>query len=192
MKRHAHQDSLERHGRIQILKGPSTAQDVTDIAAARTIRPHTPENLTQAKANTVLLVEDHDMVRELIEVLLKQLGYDVITAKDGEDALGCFQQRHKDICVVLSDVIMPRMDGWTMLAAIKRIRPNMPVVLASGCHEKANQQPDKHAIAPQAFLQKPFKKNELKGTLDRVLQESRDLKGEWNEQWLGEWPFDRA
>lgn len=116
----------------------------------------------------VLLVDDNEMVRELIKLQLEQLGYHVLCAKNGIEALECFRKRHDEICLVLSDVIMPEMDGWATLAAIKGIRQDTPVVLASGSYE-IKAELGKHSQKPQALLQKPFKKKVLKETLDRVL-----------------------
>ena len=140
-----------------------------------TQRLASPETMTQVpslpadrKTWTVLLVEDNDMVRELIKLQLEQLGYHPLCAKNGKEALECFREQHDEICLVLSDVIMPEMDGWATLAAIRSIRFDTPVILASGIYE-AQIQIQKRRHQPQAFMQKPFTKMVLKETLERVL-----------------------
>ncbi len=121
------------------------------------------------KKGFVLLAEDNEMVRDMIAIMLEQLGYQVMKANDGMEALELFHACHNEICLVLSDIIMPRMDGWKTLAAIKGIRQDIPVLLISGCYERAQVQPQKDCQKPQAFLQKPFSKKGLKEALDRIL-----------------------
>ena len=139
----------------QRLPGPETGTRI----------PGLPADL---KSWQVLLVEDNQMVRELIKLQLEQLGYQVICAKDGKEALEWFRKRHDQICLVLSDVIMPEMDGWATLAAIRGIRGDTPVILASGIYDSKVKAP-KSRHQPQAFIQKPFTKMALKETLEKVL-----------------------
>lgn len=128
--------------------------------------------LVNGQKGLVLLAEDHEMVRDMIAIMLEQLGYQVVKANDGLEALDLFQARHQEICLVLSDISMPRMDGWKTLTAIKGIRRDMPVLLISGCYEKAQVQPRKDCEKPQAVLQKPFSKKVLKEALDKILSDA--------------------
>jgi len=116
----------------------------------------------------VLLVEDNDMVRELTQVMLEQLGYEVISASDGFEALATFRANKDQFGLVLSDVVMPGMDGWQAMAAIKALRPEIPVILTSG-YSEPRAFARNTSLQPEAFLNKPYKIQVLQETLERVL-----------------------
>jgi CheY-like chemotaxis protein len=119
-------------------------------------------------AGPVLLVEDNDMVRELTQVMLEHLGYEVVSVRDGYEALERFRAEKGYFGLVLSDVVMPGMDGWQTMAAIKALRPDIPVILTSGYSEPRAFVRNR-SLQPEAFLNKPFKMQVLQETLDRVL-----------------------
>ena len=121
-------------------------------------------HLAIEKGSTVLLVEDDAMVREMAAAMLKHLGFAVIEAKDGVEAVEMFRQRQNEIHFVISDLTMPRMDGWETLTALRKIKPGLPVIIASG-YDKAHVMSGDHPELPQVFLGKPFK---LKGLSDAI------------------------
>ena len=84
---------------------------------------------------TVLLIEDEEQVRKMAKKMLTHLGYAVLEAKDGVEAVEIFQQHQDEIRCVLSDLTMPHMDGWDTLAALRKLSPNIPVILSSGYDE---------------------------------------------------------
>jgi two-component system, cell cycle sensor histidine kinase and response regulator CckA len=120
---------------------------------------------------TVLLVEDEEMVRNIAEAFLRHLGFTVLAAKDGVEALEGFLQRKDEIHCVLCDLTMPRMNGWETLKALRALRPDIPVVLASG-YDKAEVMAGKHAELPQAFLHKPYTLADLKAALGAAMRTS--------------------
>jgi len=81
---------------------------------------------------TILLVEDNAAVRESIKIILKDAGYNVIEAVDGEDALAEFNRHSDEIMLLLSDVIMPKMNGKEVYDAIRGIRPDLKALFISG------------------------------------------------------------
>ncbi len=116
----------------------------------------------------VLLIEDEDMVRKISASMLKKLGFTVLYAGNGMEAVKIFSEDPEKITLVLSDLSMPKMNGWETLAALRRIRPNIPVILASGYNE-AQIMAEIHKEKPQAFLHKPYQLNTLKETIRKVL-----------------------
>jgi PAS domain S-box-containing protein len=124
---------------------------------------------TPEGGGTVLLVEDEEMMREMAVTMLMRLGFKVFTAQDGIEAVEVFAQHPDEVHVVLSDLSMPRMNGWETLAALRRIRPGIPVILASG-HDELKVLAGDHSERPQVFLRKPYQKAELKDALARVLE----------------------
>ena len=115
---------------------------------------------------TVLLVEDEEMVREMAADMLKSLGFSVLEAKDGVEAVEVFRQRQEEIRCVLCDLTMPRMNGWETLTALRKLAPDIPVILASG-YDKDQVMAGDHPEWPQVFLGKPYK---LKGLSDAIGQ----------------------
>ena len=117
---------------------------------------------------TVLLIEDEEQVRNMARMMLTRLGYTVLEAKDGVEALEIFQQHPHEIIFVLSDLTMPRMDGWETLAALRKLSPDIPVVLSSG-YDEAQVMTGDHTEQPDAFLGKPYQLKGLRETINRVL-----------------------
>jgi len=115
---------------------------------------------------TVLVVEDEEMVRDMARAMLTGLGFTVLEAKDGVEAVDVFQKRQERIRFVLCDLTMPRMNGWETLTALRKLAPDIPVILASG-YDKAHVMAGDHSELPQVFLGKPYK---LKGLSDAISQ----------------------
>jgi CheY-like chemotaxis protein len=115
----------------------------------------------------VLLVEDELMVRDVAQAMLELLGYEVIAAGDGSEAVEIFRTRKDEFRLVLSDLTMPGMDGWETLTALRAIRHDIPVVLASG-HDEALVFQGDHPEQPQAFLHKPYQMADLALALGAV------------------------
>ena len=109
---------------------------------------------------TVLLVDDEHMLRKLGQSALTSLGFAVLLAKDGVEALDVFRQHKDEVRCVVCDVTMPRMDGWETLAALRKLAPGLPVVLASG-YDKAQVMAGDHPELPEAFLSKPYHLQDL-------------------------------
>ena len=119
-------------------------------------------------SGTVLLVEDGEMVCGMATAMLKRLGFKVLEAKDGVEAVEVFRQHQDEICCVLCDLTMPRMNGWETLTALRNIAPDVPVILASG-YDKARVMAGDHPELPQAFLGKPYKLKKLSDAISHAL-----------------------
>ncbi|MBU2621846.1 MAG: PAS domain S-box protein [Proteobacteria bacterium] len=114
----------------------------------------------------VLLVEDEEAVRKMSKTMLMHMGYTVLEAKDGVEAVDVFRQHKDDIRCVLCDLTMPRLDGWGTLAALRKLAPGIPVILASG-YDKENVMAGDHPERPHEFLKKPYNLNELGDAMRR-------------------------
>ncbi len=100
------------------------------------------------------------------------LGHPVLVAKDGFEALEVFERHPGEIQCVITDLTMPRMDGWATLGALRRRRPDLPVILASG-YDKAHVMAGTHLEQPQDFLGKPYSLQDLRDALERALADGR-------------------
>ena len=119
-------------------------------------------------SGTVLLVEDEPMVRTVAERALTRHGYSVITAANGIEALEILE-RGEEIVLLISDVVMPEMDGPTMVHEARKSRPDLPILFMSGyAEEQLRKSID---IEKVAFLPKPFSVQELAEAARRALDQ---------------------
>ncbi len=134
-----------------------------------------PRRLDKAKpqhnelwgTGTILLVEDEAMVRTVAERALARHGYKVITANNGEEALERLEESGDAVALLISDVVMPVMDGPTMVREARKTHPDLPILFMSGyAEEQLRKSID---IANVAFLPKPFSVLELAEAVQRVL-----------------------
>ncbi|MCW0199773.1 response regulator [Sphingopyxis sp.] len=129
---------------------------------------------SQWGTGTILLVEDEDMVRAVAERALARAGYSVVTASQGEEGLERFAGMEK-IDLIVSDVVMPTMDGPAMVRAMRAKRPALPVLFMSGyAEEQLRQSID---IADVAFLPKPFSVAQLTEAVSAALDEAAHRAG---------------
>jgi PAS domain S-box-containing protein len=115
----------------------------------------------------ILVVDDEDSIRETTKTSLENYNYQVITARDGIEAIALYAENRDQISVVLTDMIMPTMDGLTTIRTLKKINPDVKIIAVSGLasHEKVNLV--KH-IGIQAFLAKPYTAQQLLQTINTV------------------------
>lgn len=130
---HAHSGGLvvsSRRGR----ESGSVFRVYLPVSAERVARPpvvavNVAETEEAHGTGTVLLAEDEETLRWTLKTTLTRMGFSVLDAKDGIEAMEVFR-RHKDtIRLVLCDLTMPHMDGWERLAALRRLSPGIPIVL---------------------------------------------------------------
>jgi CheY-like chemotaxis protein len=116
---------------------------------------HAEAETTPGGDETILLVEDEEVVRRVAARALRNHGYTVIEARDGADALTVLSRARQEIDLLLTDVVMPRMDGRTLAETIAKSHPATRVVYMSGYTDDAVV---RHGVqrAEVQFLQKPY------------------------------------
>ena len=119
-------------------------------------------------AGTVLLADDEDIVRFIGIKMLERLGFKVLTAEDGQKAVEMFRAHQEEIVCVLMDLTMPHMDGEEAFRELRRLQPEVRVVLASGYSEQdVIQRFSGKGLA--GFIQKPFTLESLTASLKTIL-----------------------
>jgi len=123
-------------------------------------------------SETILLVDDEEMIIDVGQAMLERLGYRVFAAQSGQRAVDVVTKLGNEIDLVIIDMIMPGMDGGKTFDRIREIQPEIPVMLSSG-----------YAIDGQAnkimrrgcngFIQKPFNISEFSKQVRRILDETR-------------------
>jgi two-component system cell cycle sensor histidine kinase/response regulator CckA len=123
-------------------------------------------------SETILLVEDEEMVSQVGQALLEKLGYRVIVAKDGKQAVDTVVKKGDGIDLVILDLIMPEMGGDKAFDLIREIQPAMPVILSSGYSSNGQV----NAVMQRGcneFIQKPFTISELSQKVRKILAEGK-------------------
>jgi two-component system cell cycle sensor histidine kinase/response regulator CckA len=118
--------------------------------------------------DTILLVEDEEAVRSFAARALRMRGYEVLEASGGEEALEIVKRHKGTIPLLVTDVVMPNMDGPTLVRAVKKLRPDMAVIFMSGYAEEAFRRHDEKA-EDLHFLPKPFGLKQLAAKVKDVL-----------------------
>ena len=116
------------------------------------------------RRGTILVVDDDASVRGLATRLLEIAGYNVITAADGEEGLRCYEKHRSSILLLLTDVVLPNIDGFELAERVLRMDSEVSVVLMSGDTPRDYQSLE--------YLAKPFSPTELIETVNRVLSGS--------------------
>lgn len=117
------------------------------------------------------MVDDEHLVLEVGQAMLEALGYTVITATNGTNALETLKQRQGEIHLILLDLVMPGLDGKNTFDQIQNTYPNLPVILSSG-YSMNGQAMEIMDRGCNGFIQKPFTINELSQVLRKGLDVS--------------------
>jgi PAS domain S-box-containing protein len=141
------------------------------LPPAKSVSPPSPpvaERKQWIGTGSVLLVDDEPLVRNVAAEMLGMLGYDVIEAGDGIEALERFHERRNDIALVILDLTMPRMDGREALKALRGIDPGLRVLVASGYSQEGcgGWFSGEDGVG---FIAKPFRLAELSSRIAELL-----------------------
>ena len=117
---------------------------------------------------TILLVDDEDVVLRSCEALLSRLGYRVLTARNGKDAVELFQKEKDGIAMVILDMIMPGMGGAEVFDELRAVRKDARVLLSSG-YSRDGLAARIMERGCSGFIQKPFTVEELSRALRKIL-----------------------
>jgi CheY-like chemotaxis protein len=150
---------IKNHGGIVTVKsdkGRGTTFTVFLPASDKAARLDRAQTMNAVRGEgTILLVDDEKMVIEAGRLMLQSLGYTVLTAYNGLEALSIYKARQTDIDLVLLDIIMPGMDGSEVLQIMRTINPEVKILLASG-YSLEHQTQKTLGAGCAGFIQKPF------------------------------------
>jgi two-component system, cell cycle sensor histidine kinase and response regulator CckA len=162
----------QHDGSIEVYSEPGkgTVVHVYLPASDAAPEPRRQENDAPVRggSETILIAEDHDGVREMAAETLRALGYRVILARDGEEAVGQFESNRDVVELILMDVVMPKTSGSDAYAKISAIRPGIPVIFTSGYSSEGAflaSMPAKGVL----LLQKPYAPKMLARKVREVL-----------------------
>jgi PAS domain S-box-containing protein len=118
----------------------------------------------QGRGEVILLVDDEAQIIEVTKTILENYNYQIITARNGKEAIDIYTQNQDEIKLVLMDIMMPEMDGNAAICKLKEINPQVKIIACSG----RNIEPDNEAQVA-AILLKPYSNQELLEKLNFVL-----------------------
>jgi len=116
----------------------------------------------------ILLVDDEDVILEVGQDLLEAMGYQVFIAKDGKEAIEVYEKNRDDLDIVVLDMVMPNMGGGETYDRMRKINPNIKVLLSSG-YSIDGEATEILERGCDAFIQKPFKIKELSEAIGKIL-----------------------
>ena len=131
-------------------------------------RLDTPRRVAEGKGQLILIVDDEASIRETTANTLQRHGYEVITAADGANGLIQFFEHQDRIRLVLTDLLMPVMDGRALILALRQTRPRLPIIVHSGMAE-GTQIDDLRTQGIAAFLDKPYPTKALLEAMEAAL-----------------------
>ena len=114
----------------------------------------------------VLVVDDAPSVREYVKTVLQEEGFEIIEASDGIDGYNLIQEFGSGIALVITDVIMPKMDGVSLAESVRELFPTMPVLLMTG-YASTHRLPIESVV-----LQKPFSPDALVEAVRKVIEKT--------------------
>jgi CheY-like chemotaxis protein len=163
-------------GHVWLHSAPGSGTEITillprvdDVADALPVHQTPPARSDHGGSETILLVEDEPSVRELARRILHSRGYNVLVAMDGPSAIEMVEHSQQHIDLLLTDVIMPGLNGQDVAERVRALRPDIRVLFMSGYNEEAVLR-DGVLAAGAAFLEKPFSPSELLNRVRRILQ----------------------
>lgn len=149
---------------------PHTNLDM-DLSEASEALPSIPA-LQKGNGEKVLLVEDENTVRQIARRTLEVFGYDVLTAKNGAKAIALFAAEIDEIDLIITDVMMPVMDGPSLAAAARRLNPCIPIIATSGLRLQAEA--ERTRVDTPYFLSKPYSGEQLISMVQQVLKTNNE------------------
>lgn len=156
---------------VESEKGEGSSFTIYLPASREPLEKEIKENEQASKgAETILLVDDEEMVVQVGQDMLKALGYEVIVARSGEEAVAMYRQKMDRVSLVILDMIMPDMGGGETFDILKNINKDIKVVLTSGYSIKGKATEIINRGC-HGFLQKPFTIKELSKTTEKALFE---------------------
>ena len=146
---------------VESTAGKGTTFTLLFPATEATVVTQPPPAEPQTKASgTILVVDDEALIRDLARSALETAGFQVLEARDGQEAVELFQAGQTHVDLVLLDMTMPRMGGAEAFRLIRNLAPQVRVLLTSGYTQKESLE-ELADLPPDGFLQKPFRVREL-------------------------------
>jgi len=155
-------------GAIRVESAPGRGSTITVLLPVVAAEATGTARARQGEGRAILIVDDEEELRRLGARLLTRMGHRALVAADGEEALRIAQREISSIACVILDATMPRMGGEETLRALRRLRPDVPVIVTSG-YPTATVMARFEGLDVSGFLHKPFDVGAFEGTVEKAL-----------------------
>ncbi|NCD32563.1 MAG: response regulator [Spartobacteria bacterium] len=136
--------------------------------SAENLAEQVPKPVLSQGNGTILVIDDEEEMRQVAKLMLQEYGYDVLLATDGQTGISMYKRHQSEISAVILDIVMPNMPGQDAYKLLKKINPNVIVLLASGFF-KDERVTETLKAGANAFISKPYTLDNLMKTLQQVL-----------------------
>ncbi len=160
----------EHNGAITVNSevGSGTVFRVYLPVIAEMARSETQTEAIVTGSGTLLVIDDEELIRFIAASLLKSLGYRVMVADNGLEGVNTFRENAWQVDLIILDMIMPVMGGREAFHRLREIRPDIPIVIASG-FAKEDDMTELKKLGANGFLNKPFRKVELAAMIGKLI-----------------------
>ncbi len=128
-------------------------------------------------SETILVVEDEEILLSALSSMLEGSGYTVLVARDGVEALEIFRSHSGKIGLVITDIGLPRLSGWDAVTAMREIHPGIPVIVSSG-YLDPQLRPDRIAALAEDVILKPYRSDDILVRVRKVLDRGRAVQSQ--------------
>ena len=161
----------EKNGAVDLVVSDVVMPEMDGPTLLKSMRAETKPRTDLTGQGTILLVEDEEGLRSLNARGLRSRGYSVVEASNGIEALEMLEEKNGAVDLVVSDVVMPEMDGPTLLKSMREKNPDLKIIFVSGYAEDAFEKslPENQQFA---FLPKPFTLSQLVAAVKETMTPS--------------------
>lgn len=161
------------HGSVRVASEPGGGTEIevllpSSLPVPATLSPPAPEVETLRGQGLVLVIDDERAIRDSLRRSLMRLGFEVLAFESGQEALRFFRSDAPSVVLVVLDLLMPEMDGVEVLRELRKVRPDVQVVISSGFSGPLTLR-DIHGAERVRFLPKPYGLDELQSVLHEVV-----------------------
>jgi len=150
-------------------EGKGTAVHVFLPLAANSKKPKPEESEVLGGSGRILLVDDEGLILTVAKTLLEEMGYEVLLAKNGLDAIEIFHKQHDQIDLVMLDMIMPVMNGSDAFVKLRKIDKDCKVLISSAFFKSEDMEKLKEE-GLSGFIRKPYQQSELSQLIAKILE----------------------
>jgi len=141
---------------------------VSNLEPQKDIEKKASSSRNSVEGGTILVIDDELTIRRMLIKTLKYVGYDVLDADSGKVGINLYKQEKDRISAVILDVIMPEMDGVQIYKALKKINPDIAVLVSTG-YASSKQTIELKELGVEAFLKKPYRQSELVEAVNKII-----------------------
>ena len=144
---------------------------VSDLKPKTNVEAKVSSSRNSVEGGTILVIDDEETIRRMLIKTLTYVGFDVLEADSGKMGIDLYKKEQNRISAVILDVIMPEMDGVQIFKALKKINPDIAVLVSTG-YASNKQTVELKELGVEGFLKKPYRQSELVQAVNKVINHS--------------------